>query len=119
MTVKRIQNEDGLDVTEGIQVIFDGLMGSMDAGSGFLDWREWCAIRQVAWALGVLEGRVEEEVNARTQKFTGEHEMAWTTWPTTLGEPQQYKKPIYRNINWPDPAAPLTDAPPNEEDMLP
>lgn len=95
MSVKRITNEDGFDVTEGIQVILDALHSSMDAGSGMLDWREWCAIRQVAHALGVdpdgFTGKGASSAGFCTYTYDG-----------------SYNRKVH---GWPDPATALTDAP--------
>jgi hypothetical protein len=40
------------DVTESVQIIYDALMGSMDAGSGFLDAEEEQALRKIAKVCG-------------------------------------------------------------------
>lgn len=94
--VNRLTNPDGFDVTEGVQVIYDALMQSMDAGSGMLDYRDWCGLRQVAYALGL-----------DLDQFAG-------TWSRngygTRGREQSWA--------WPDPTAPLTDSPPENDELL-
>lgn len=80
---------NGIDVKEAIQIVFDSLAASMDAGSGFLDYREWLAIRQLGYALGV--GDLDELTKP-----------AGTYNHTT----KEYDQPV-----WPDPKAPLTDVP--------
>jgi hypothetical protein len=80
---------NSIDIKEGVQIILDSLASSMDAGSGFLDYREWCAIRQVAYALGVVD--LDELVGERYLGVTGQHV-------------------------WPSPFAPLTDEPATVEE---
>lgn len=82
--VKQISNEDGFVVTEGVQLMLDTIVNTLDAGSGFFDYREWCAIRQVAWALGL-------EPDVFSTGYFPDKERA--------------------RAGWPDPSAPLTDEP--------
>lgn len=91
--VNRLTNPDGFDATEGVQVIYDALMQSMDAGSGMLDYRDWCALRQVAYALGL-----------DLDQFAG-------TW----SQNGYGTRGIEQSWAWPDPTAPLTDSPPGDD----
>lgn len=81
---------NGIDIKEGVQVLLDALVQSMDAGSGMLDYREWCAIRQVGHALGVVD---LDQLS---------HGDSWL-----IGN---YSQPP-QHAPWPDPKAPLTDTP--------
>ena len=97
--VSRLRNEDGFDVTEGVQVILDAFAHGMEAGSGMLDWREQCAIRKVAWALGL---NPDDFTASRFKVRRGEHFAPMRQGPY--------------ETSWPDPADPLTDEPPRPED---
>ncbi len=114
--VVRLRNESGFDVTEGVQVMLDALVQSMDAGSGFLDYREWCAIRQVAWALG-LDPDVVFESDRRHGRYADWPVECLNRGAVDLGLPR-CAHPVGRcgprrfvPWGWPDPALPLTDEP--------
>ena len=50
-----VEHDDGttVDVTEGVKVCFDVVVGSMDWGSGFLDYEEVHAVKTLAVSIGV------------------------------------------------------------------
>lgn len=61
-----VQSEDGkgVDITEGVRVMYDAVLGSLDWQSGFLDLEELEALGQVADACGFDQ---IEEVYQRIQ----------------------------------------------------
>lgn len=106
--IKRVSSADGVDITEGLQVMLDALYNSMDAGSGFLDYREWCAIRQVAHALGLDPDEFSDpEYKLIDGTFTADFRHP-------NGNPGYTRTPPVTTY-WPDPTAPLTDEPNDEQ----
>ena len=49
---KRVQTEDGQDITEGVQILYDIAHSSMDWGSGFLDNSEMETVISLAVTMG-------------------------------------------------------------------
>lgn len=102
--MKRVSSADGIDITEGLQVMLDALYNSMDAGSGFLDYREWCAIRQVAFALGLDPNEFSDP---EFKLIDGRYNA---TFRHPSGNPGYTRTPPVTTY-WPDPTLPLTDEP--------
>lgn len=76
------QSEGGepVDITEGVRVMYDAVLGSMDWQSGFLDLEELEALGQVADAcgfdqIGEIYQRIQAEKTAQEAqaKFLAEH----------------------------------------------
>ena len=69
-----VQRDDGteVDVTEGVQVVYDALYHSMDMSSGFLDTHELAAMWRLARAAGF-----EEPSRADFACATCGHRLDW------------------------------------------
>lgn len=61
VTAYRYDTDEIIDITEGVQVMYDALIGSMDWGSGFLANDEAVAILRVAQACGFLSPTEAQE----------------------------------------------------------
>lgn len=73
-----VTHDDGqsVDITKGVQVLYDQIASSMDWGSGFLDYEEVNAIRAVGYACGFEWLDYELDVCAGCGHKVGEHRDA-------------------------------------------
>jgi len=56
--VKKVHTEDGTDVTEAVQILYDIAHQSLDWGSGFLDNSEMEAVIRLAVTMGMQVPRL-------------------------------------------------------------
>lgn len=66
MNIKTVTTEDGIDITENVQIMYDTLLSSLDWGSGMLDLDEMKAILQVAVVLGMQMPSLDQTEHGAT-----------------------------------------------------
>jgi hypothetical protein len=85
-----LERDDGttVDVTEGVQVCFDVVVGSMDWGSGFLDTEEVGQVKTLAGALGVDPPYYLYDGTecATCNHYADRHELHWVGLPNLRSE---------------------------------
>lgn len=83
-----IDNKSRTDVTEAVQIIYDALYHSMDAGSGFLGTDEEDALRDLARIAGFEYPKFESDPckscghERSSHGWGGEHQCNRTEWVT-------------------------------------
>lgn len=92
-----VERDDGqtVDITEGVQFLYDRLESTMDFGSGFMDHEELTAMRKVAYACGFkmltnsMDLCVCGHVRERHIRFLGDSKACSAGWRSAYSRASQ------------------------------
>lgn len=87
--VKKVLTEDGVDVTEAVQILYDIAHSSMDWSSGFLDYDEMHSVISLAITMGMKVpdlSYASEATQSLIHAFPDHYEVVTTEVPERIGK---------------------------------
>lgn len=93
---KRVLTEDGQDITEAVQILYDIAHSSMDWGSGFLDNEEMEAVVRLAVTMGWQVPAMPYSTKENTpmvsvaRKFPEQYDIEVIPHPPSTFHPQEW-----------------------------